>query len=713
MKSPLFFSFVFILGIALCLGQEAGGGEADALFSAGKWKEALALYEKALPEAQPGEERHRLLIRIGLCQQRTRLDAAAVETFRLARVEPGIGAAAVAESHLQAGYSLRMQQKEHEAIAELKPATESADVSADVRAEALLYTGWAYGQLEDFDAAIEAFGRVETVPEVHGNYAATANLSIGRYEQNRKRYDEAIAAFRKVSTFAPVTEVNLSRARNYLLECEALKQGDVPFSIKPFVTLSGGAGPLLQWVSQGVAPARMQASLRRSDSGADVPLPAVQTLPLANLEAQLHRIALPDLEPGQVYRYEIQAGEESAGGTFRAPAAPGSPVIFRVIGDTQSYAESLQPLLDAMGAAPADLTIHVGDLVDLGTVWGEWKFGFFDPGAPYLGNSAISPVYGNHDGGPYYPAFFGGPAGSYYSYDWGDAHFVMLDSYGAGSGGVGRKKQLEWLERDLAANKRRWTIVALHVPMISTPVGLKDFGQEDFLPIMEKHGVDIVFSGHHPHYRRYLPIGAAGAKPILHITSGGGGGPIGGAMPSPLQVVGKNPNHFCLVHIEGDTLHLTANSIDGSVLDDFRLTKEGDQFAEPWKSEAVDRVQVESVISLYQELTTDRVHQLKLAQRDGDLVLDLARLPRGSLDAGKLPDDARLSIESTDSSPWKVVSQTFDLRKGPFVIQATAPEKNQTAKGRVTPGAELRLRLSVGDRDYLPFTAEAEIIAGP
>ncbi len=185
------------------------------------------------------------------------------------------------------------------------------------------------------------------------------------------------------------------------------------------------------------------------------------------------------------------------------PPADEAPFSFCLIGGTQSYHEGLQPLLDAMGQEQTDFVLHVGDITDRGNLWGEWKGSFFDPGRGYLKNRVFWPVYGNHDGEPYFPTLFELQKRYWYSFDWGDSHFIVLDSYGAGSGGRGRQEQLRWLADDLAANKKSWTFVSLHVPMVATRKSLRWFGADDFLPLLEKHEMDVVFSGHHPHYRRY------------------------------------------------------------------------------------------------------------------------------------------------------------------------------------------------------------------
>ena len=48
----------------------------------------------------------------------------------------------------------------------------------------------------------------------------------------------------------------------------------------------------------------------------------------------------------------------------RGRSRTGTPFSFCLIGDTQSYHEGLQPLLDAMAKEQTDFVLHVGDITD-------------------------------------------------------------------------------------------------------------------------------------------------------------------------------------------------------------------------------------------------------------------------------------------------------------------------------------------------------------
>ncbi|MCY7358970.1 MAG: metallophosphoesterase [Rudanella sp.] len=127
----------------------------------------------------------------------------------------------------------------------------------------------------------------------------------------------------------------------------------------------------------------------------------------------------------------------------------------------------------------------------------------------------------------------------YYSYDYGNIHFVSLDTYGfecdkqpdgsyncpsgdsilvttLGSNGQPKSAQVRWLKRDLEKaqqdNRIKWIIVITHYPFYS--MGTKDSDtdleikplREKFLKFLEQYKVDMVMTGHSHVYERSKPI---------------------------------------------------------------------------------------------------------------------------------------------------------------------------------------------------------------
>ncbi len=122
--------------------------------------------------------------------------------------------------------------------------------------------------------------------------------------------------------------------------------------------------------------------------------------------------------------------------------------------------------------------------------------------------------------------------GRYYSFDWGDAHFVSLDSNLMPTDSA--SQMLAWLDSDLAATGKYWKIVFLHHPPYPTGTHLNDpicaLVQQNVTPIVERHGVQLVLSGHEHGYERSWPLAggqrvdssASGPSTTYVITGGGG-----------------------------------------------------------------------------------------------------------------------------------------------------------------------------------------------
>lgn len=92
-----------------------------------------------------------------------------------------------------------------------------------------------------------------------------------------------------------------------------------------------------------------------------------------------------------------------------------------------------------------------------------------------------------------------------YSYDYGDAHFLCLDSnlYVDPTD----PSLIAWIEKDLAATDALWKFAALHHSPFN--VGRSHYREQHMRvlsPLFEKHGVDLVFAGHEHTYQRTRPL---------------------------------------------------------------------------------------------------------------------------------------------------------------------------------------------------------------
>lgn len=103
---------------------------------------------------------------------------------------------------------------------------------------------------------------------------------------------------------------------------------------------------------------------------------------------------------------------------------------------------------------------------------------------------------------------------TYYSYDWGDWHIIVLNSVCAEVGGCEHNSpQGQWLQADLAANPSACTLAMWHQPRFSSGVGggssISAFGEfsplADFWRILYEAGVDVILNAGDRHYERFHP----------------------------------------------------------------------------------------------------------------------------------------------------------------------------------------------------------------
>jgi hypothetical protein len=122
----------------------------------------------------------------------------------------------------------------------------------------------------------------------------------------------------------------------------------------------------------------------------------------------------------------------------------------------------------------------------------------------------------------------------YYAVDYGNVHVVSLDTQLSARDDTARETMRQWLIADLSANTLDWTIVIFHHPPYTKGANHDSDDTEDnaidrpewdirndFTPLFETYGVDIVYSGHsHSYERSYYLHGHTGTSdtfdPALH-----------------------------------------------------------------------------------------------------------------------------------------------------------------------------------------------------
>jgi hypothetical protein len=354
-----------------------------------------------------------------------------------------------------------------------------------------------------------------------------------------------------------------------------------------------------------------------------------------------HTVTLTGLTPATNYFYSIGTSSQALQGDtknnfYTAPSVGSTaPVRIWAIGDFGNGSAQQVAVRNAYntytGTTPTNLWIWLGDnAYSTGTDL-EFQNYVFAQYPDQFKSIPLFPSPGNHDYGtaayqstnalttnfPYFSIFSvpqnaeaGGVASNtpkYYSYNYGNIHFISLDSYGALN--TTTSPMYQWLSNDLAANSQKWTVVYFHHPPYSmtshnsnTDIELKNM-RTNIIPLLESYHVDLVLSGHsHSNERSYLIKGHFGLSTtftqamkvstatnnftkttpydgtVYAVCGSSGQSPEGtqSGYPMPCMYFNNNINNCSLViDVNGDNLSCKYLASTGTIVDQFSITKSG------------------------------------------------------------------------------------------------------------------------------------------
>jgi hypothetical protein len=321
-------------------------------------------------------------------------------------------------------------------------------------------------------------------------------------------------------------------------------------------------GPYLQMGNQTAVSVRWRTSVATTGKVKYGTTPGVYTDSVQHTTSlSEHELRITGLSPDTKYYYSVGTVtgiiEASALNYFNTAPLPSTTRKVRIAaygdcGNNSSNQVNVRnAYLNYMGANPTDVWLLLGDnAYDEGTD-SEYQTNFFNVYKDnLLKNIYLFPTPGNHDYAnsssrqddhniPYLANFTlpknaecGGVASGkeeYYSFEYGDIHFICLDAYGEESNKRfydTSSTQILWLKNDLAANTRKWTIAYWHHPPYTmgshnsdTESDLVSIRQK-LIRILERNGVDLILNGHsHDYERSYLIKGHYGLENTFSLTT--------------------------------------------------------------------------------------------------------------------------------------------------------------------------------------------------
>lgn len=351
-----------------------------------------------------------------------------------------------------------------------------------------------------------------------------------------------------------------------------------------------------------------------------------------------HEVLIKGLKSRTQYFYSIGDGEEVlAGGDadhffFTSPqSGSNGPVHAWIIGDSGTANANAKAVynayMKAKGDRYTDLWLMLGDNAYNSGTDKEYQRAVFDLYDNLLPQTPLWSTRGNHErSAEVYYGIFNMPSDAqaggvksgteaYYSFDYGNIHFICLDSYDTDRSASG--DMFKWLKADLEATAQTFIVAYWHHPPYTkgshdsdrdndSGGRMRDM-RETFLPLLEKGGVDLLFAGHsHCYERSYLINGHYGKsdtfnnsmvvnkgdgkprgdgpyekpspeksanKGAVYIVAGNGGKISGGKLNHPAMYLSLNELGSVILEAEGNRMDVRLIDYRGQVRDNFRITK--------------------------------------------------------------------------------------------------------------------------------------------
>lgn len=306
----------------------------------------------------------------------------------------------------------------------------------------------------------------------------------------------------------------------------------------------------------------------------------------------VYRASFNELKPGGEYALRV-GGPDAMPQRFRtAPATLDEPFVFAEGGDVGT-GRKVAPLHKIAGSWSPRFGLIGGDCAYANGrtphLWVKflrlWRENMVDPDGrliPMLcaiGNHEVDGSWGQpRERSPFFLALFDGlyPEHSYAAVDFGDyMSLVLLDSGHLSSHG----SQTEWLDATLAQRSEvPHLFTAYHVPAYPSHRDFdgkySELARRFWVPLFEKHGVDVSFEHHDHTYKRThrLTAGVPDPNGVLYMGDGAWGvtaRELRTPEERPYLAKSASASHVIRVTLDGDQRNFLAVDHEGNVIDQY------------------------------------------------------------------------------------------------------------------------------------------------
>lgn len=295
---------------------------------------------------------------------------------------------------------------------------------------------------------------------------------------------------------------------------------------------------------------------------------------------RVHQAHVCGLTPGTTYSYQVGAqGHWSPVYTFHtAPdveANPDAEVVFGFVGDSRGGYDVWTQLAAQIQQRMPDLLLFSGDAVTIGLTQYEWEE-FLTDAEALLATTPIVITNGNHEANAvnFYSQFAMPGDQENFGFDYGFAHvFVANDSPDDPSAittTIPTAMDADFTDHASA----RWKLLMHHRPMYSsgTRHGSAFELQAAWLPVVDKHHLDLVLNGHEHQFEISKPlfantVQASNADGTVYVVAGGAGAELYGfGTPGFWSEYIEQTHTAATIRVRRDQLTLDSFRPDGTAI---------------------------------------------------------------------------------------------------------------------------------------------------
>lgn len=328
-----------------------------------------------------------------------------------------------------------------------------------------------------------------------------------------------------------------------------------------------------------------------------------------------HTVTVSGLEADTDYKFTI--GDFSKGFTVQgtvstAPDKDGEFTFIHISGGEGYIPSHYENFTNVMTKADelypdSKFTVHTSSLTEVPTNDDQWSFAISAAkeqfsNKPFVYASGENDSEGNYSVEKYFPVPSAplqmSDTGLYYSYDYANAHFIILNTNLLSEDGTLTAEQTLWLTNDLKTSSGLWNILVMTESIYGNDAS--STLQQQLVNIMEDFDIDLILQGKETVYvrtdyiRNDVPVlydektvtvngtkytAYSDAKGTVAVISGSAGREFSGELPTGVcydTVLDYSLPMFSAITVSGNVLTLDAYIVDGDTarkVDSFAIEK--------------------------------------------------------------------------------------------------------------------------------------------